>query len=353
MLEAFLAWWSEQLRALAPAWLVRAPDGRRAPDARVVVLHGPLDAIPPAVELIARRKGREMPLGRFVLDASGRAAARAVARPGGRSAAVELRLPPGLVLEREAVLPLAAERDTARVLRYEMDRLTPFAADELFWAWTVTGRDRANGRLHLRLLLAPKAPLTGLLEALADAGLTPGSLDASAPGGPPRQVALRPAAAGRWDRYGGAVAWSLCAALAAAAAAVPFARQWAEAAAAEERIAALRPQVEAAEALRRRITGAAAGTDAVAAQRARTGDAAAVLAALTETLPDDTHLTDFAMHGRIITFSGRSAAAARLIPALAAHPALRDPAFAAPVMRESGQGGRGGEGFTIRAEAAP
>ena len=30
------------------------------------------------------------------------------------------------------VLPLAAEHDVARVLRYEMDRLTPFTAEQVY-----------------------------------------------------------------------------------------------------------------------------------------------------------------------------------------------------------------------------
>ena len=62
------------------------------------------------------------------------------------------------------------------------------------------------------------------------------------------------------------------------------------------------------------------------------------------------------LQGRSVTLNGRSAVAARLIPALAAHPALRNPAFAAPVTREGGQGrdrSGGGEGFTSRAGAAP
>ena len=46
-----------------------------------------------------------------------------------RAPAAVLRLPPGLVLERQVTLPLAAEQGLDRVVRYEMDRFTPFAAE--------------------------------------------------------------------------------------------------------------------------------------------------------------------------------------------------------------------------------
>ena len=91
-----------------------------------------------------------------------------------------------------------------------------------------------------------------------------------------------------------------------------------------------------------------AGVDVLAAQRAKVGDPLAVLATLTDVLPDDTVLTDFSLRQRVVTISGQSGGAARLIPALAADPALRDPAFTAPVTRNETQHS---DGFSIRAAA--
>ena len=45
-------------------------------------------------------------------------------------------------------LPLAAERDPERVLGYEMERLTPFGAEEVFWAFAVQLRDKAARAPH-------------------------------------------------------------------------------------------------------------------------------------------------------------------------------------------------------------
>ena len=80
------------------------------------------------------------------------------------------------------------------------------------------------------------------------------------------------------------------------------------------------------------------------------GDPLRVLADLTDILPDDTSLIELSLRDRALSIAGQSAAAARLIPALAADPAIRNPAFAAPVTRNELSGI---EDFSIRAEVAP
>lgn len=347
MLNEFLTWWRSQLLALVPARL--RPGAGDAQDGRTLVVTSslPPDA-PPTIELLARRRGRDNPLGRFTLDTAGMAALRAAA--SGLRGPVLLRLPPGLLLEQRVTLPLAAERDPERVLAYEMDRLTPFAAADLFWSWAPERRDRAANQVRFRLSLVPKARLLPLLDLLAGAGLRPVALDAAAADGFPRRLALAQPRTGWLRRRGLALAGGACAVLAVVAAGLPFLSQSIAAQRVDARIAALRPQVDQAEALRRAVLSRAATTDAIQAGRARAGDALGVLATLTAVLPDDTYLTDLTLRSRALSISGESAGAARLIAALSAEPGLRNPAFAAPVTR-SGDGNR--EGFTIRAEVAP
>lgn len=348
MLHHFLAWWGQQLLALVPERLRRTQKRRR--DA--LIAEAQPGAAPPGVVLVARRRGQDLPLGRFGFDEAGLGAMRQALARRARPAEVVLQAPPGALLEREVVLPLAAEREAGRVLGYEMDRLTPFAAGDVFWAWAVDRRDRAQERLHLRLSLVPKVAVAAAVEALDRAGAAPTLLEAGAPDGAVRLLPIRPTAAraGRWQRPAAALAGAVCAALAVAAGVVPFVRQSVQAGEVEAEIALLRPQVDRAEALRRRIADARAGGDALAAQRARVGDALEMLAVLTEALPDDTYLTDLALRGRVATMSGQSDAAARLIAVLSSTPAIRDPAFTAPVTRN--QVGTG-EGFSIRAEFGP
>lgn len=344
MLNEFLRWWADQLRAALPARLAAAgPDSRGL----LAMLHLPPEG-PASVELRARHKGRDGRLGPFTLDGPGSPALRAAA--AGHRHGVVLELPPGLMLEQQVVLPIAAERDPERVLAYEMDRITPFSAEELFWTWAVDRRDRAQGRLHLRLSVVPKARLLPSLDALVAAGLRPTALDAARPDGTRCRIALDHTPPARWQAWSVRVAGAFCAVLVVGALVTPFLVQSAARERVERQIAALRPQVEQAEALRRRILGSTAGSDVFAEQRARVGDALGTIATLTDVLPDDTHLTELTMRARVLTLAGQSAAAARLIAAMAAEPGLRNPAFSAPVTRFEGVAG---EGFAIRAEAAP
>jgi general secretion pathway protein L len=264
---------------------------------------------------------------------------------------VVVRLPEEALLERDVTLPLAAERAPQQALHYEMDRLTPFPSEAVFWNWAVIRRDKARARLHLLLFLVPKAAVAEALGLIGRAGASATLLEVATARGV-RTIALAaPSAEGtRWHRRMVAAAQAACAALALTAVALPFVRQSLALQAAERRIEAVRPATEQAEAIRQRLSGAGAGADVVAAERARVGDVLQVLAAVTDLLPDDTFLTDLSMHQGKLGIAGQSAAAAKLIPVLAAEPTFRNPSFVAPVTKvENGAVDQ----FSIRAELAP
>src|SRR5579875_760345 len=128
MLRELTVWWVQQMASLLPQGL---RGGGRMRDALVV------RAESGALQASLRRKGVERTLGALQ---PGNPALR---RIKGRSATpVLLALPPSAMLQQTATLPLAAEIDLAAVLRNEMDRLTPFSAEEVYWAWRTERRDR-------------------------------------------------------------------------------------------------------------------------------------------------------------------------------------------------------------------
>lgn len=335
MLEEFLSWWGQNLLACVPErWRVPA----RPRDALIAEMLPGEDAL----ALIARRQGRVRTLGQFT---PGSQALRvAVARRR-----VHIRLPPGLLLQRTVELPAAAERELDRVLRYEMDRLTPFGPDEVYWGWSLTTRDRARGRLHIGLRLVLRSTVAPALSALTRAGALPTALESpDAPG----LIPLDPAhpSRARSRRHALTAAAIACAALSIAAIALPFLRQEFAARAIERRITALQPLVGRVEATRRQFATGAAGLGVLAAQQAQTGNALATLATLTQILPDGTFLTELTLRGHALALTGQSTDAARLIPILSASPAVQNPAFAAPVTRNEAAHT---EGFQIRAGIAP
>lgn len=350
IIRDFLAWWAQQLAELLPERLRRSETTQA--DALIVLPMGPLDLEPPSVELLLRRRGQTSKLGRFALDHQGGVAIERAAALAGGPLPVWLHLPPGLLLEKHLALPLAAERELSRVVGYEMDRETPFSAEEVYWDSTVEQRDRANGKLKLRLSLVPKAPVEALIGKLKAAGLAPTALDAASAQGGTRQIAL--AGGARQRGLLGARALPLaaaaCAALLLLAIIVPFIRQAIELGQVEERIATLQPTVDEAEALRKRIEGSGAGGDVLTGERTKIGDALRVLAAATQILPDDTHLTDFTMRQRKLSLVGQSADASKLIGALSQDQTFQNPVFAAPVTTMPGAHM---DVFSISAEARP
>ena len=348
MFGEFLTWWARQMRDLIPwRWPGADGHGKRL----ILAVRTPLEARVLDVELLSPgRRGRS--LGVFSLSGIGLHGLRVVMGQARRAAdTLTLRLPGTVLLERQVVLPLVAERALQKVLDYEMDRLTPFPADELFWTWAVESRDKTRGEVRLRLSFVSRASLRPLLEALERAGVRPARLEAAI-GETRRWIALPTSSsvARRRERWTLALAAGVCAVLAVTAIVLPFVLQAWTRHTVEARHVALSPRVARAEAARRELAARAAGADLFSAERARVGDTMAVLATLTEILPDNTFLTELTLQQRKLGLSGQSGAAARLITALSGTPAIGNPVFSAPVTRvENGRG----DVFSIRAEIAP
>ena len=337
----FFTWWGDQLRALLPTGLAGATPLDH--DAILITLG---DA-PDLIEVVLRKRGQTSRLGRFTLDPAGiRTLKQACALPGRPNATI-LRLAAESLLEKQLTLPLAAERELDRVLGFEMDRETPFAIDEVYWDATVLERDRRQGRLKVLLSLVPRAPLDALIRHLAAADLAPTMLAPVLADGSVRPIQLdhsRPRGSGRAVPLLAAAT----AVLALVAIALPFMKQALAFRAIDATVATLQPTVDEASRLRRQITGG--GGEAIAAERAKLPNALKVLAATTQALPDDTHLTDLSLKNHRLSLIGQSAAAARLLGALAADPTFKNPVFAAPVTKLEANRQ---EIFSIATEVAP
>ena len=299
------------MRALAPGIFARVD---QKPDALIIAIdeHGP-DAQPTG-RLLLRRNGVETNLPALALD---RPAPAFPHLPTG------LRLPPGAVLCREVMLPLAAARDLQSTIGFEMDRLTPFTAEEVYWGVSGVTPDRARGNLRLQLAIVLRTQIDALNAALARCNLIPVFIEAGT-----GQIDFAPARRRPMQKLGTA----FCALLALACLATPFLRQQIALDAAARAIATYAPAAHTALVLRQQLATAAQGRAAIAEAR-RAGDALPVLATLTDALPDGTWLGDLTLKSGDLTFDGQSTDAAKLIGLLSAVPGLRAPSFTAPVTR--------------------
>ena len=197
--------------------------------------------------------------------------------------------------------------------------------------------------------MVPKAAVAAAIDALGQVGIQPRFLEV----GPAERPRLLPIedeaghAAGHLLARG--LAWT-CAGLTVIALVLPVLLQELALRATNSAIEDLQPAIKQVEAMRRDITAGGAGRAVLAREMQRAGDVLQVLATVTRILPDDTYLTDFSLRERQMVLSGRSAAAARLITALSADPAIHDAGFAAPVTRIEGATT---DVFSIRATIAP
>jgi general secretion pathway protein L len=345
MVREFFRWWFGQLADLLPQNLRRS--AFNAGDALVITPVGPLGHGAGAVSVDLRRNGKETPLGRFPIEAVGSAEFPRV--PGRASV---LRLGNSDVLAKTLTLPVAVERELDQALAFEMDRETPFAAEELYWTHRVAAIDRQNARLSVRLLLIPKANLDPLLTELANLDIRPSRAEIA--DGPDKGASLPLRGnGGPADRASPRLLWPVaacCAALAIATIATPFLRQEIVLRSLESEVQSGRAAASEADGLRREIERLAGSAGFIESEREKAGRPLGVLAAATRILPDDTYLTELELRQRKLTLSGRSAGAARLIGSLASDGEFRNPGFSAPVTRLEALHT---ELFTINAEVSP
>ncbi|MDH3230460.1 MAG: hypothetical protein OEN55_11770 [Alphaproteobacteria bacterium] len=333
-IAAFLRWWLGELAALVPAPVRGAFSGEAA---LLAVTIGDGEAV---IRRLAR--GTRTRLGSVDLAAGAAQQRAAIAGlVGGRMRrdVIVLALPAERVLRKTLDLPLAAESELADLLRFELDRQTPFSPEQACYDYRVMARDRQSGRMRVEMAVAPRDAVERALSIAAGWGLAPGLVTAAGDEESERAFDLSGRAAP--NGFGGrAVLTALLAAVAAAllAVAVALPLQWQAAAAAEAERAlaaareAAREAADLREALGRRRQDARFLID----RKLDTPMAVSVLADLTRLLPDDTYLFELRLQGGRLRVRGYAPAASPLLELFERHPRLDSARFESPVTRVPG-----------------
>ena len=166
-LRKFWTWWIGELKAIVPSFL----QGLIARTQELLVLETEEDRL-----LLIHREGeREHRLAEHSLE-TGRFPERSELirqHPALQDTRVALRLSPTQGLRRQLKLPMAAEENLHQVIGLEMDRLTPFKRDQVYFAAQVRERIKASRQLGVELVLTPKASLDDLMDRLQQAGWLP------------------------------------------------------------------------------------------------------------------------------------------------------------------------------------
>ncbi len=332
---AAIRWWLGELAAIIPERLRRA---LRRPERWIVLdlregelVAGRIDGGGNG----ARRNYRE--IGRFALgdgDSSASTANRP-AVPAAPRTAVAVRLPPEEVLRRSLDLPLAAERTLRAVLSHELERQTPFLADQVYFDCRVLELRASLGRIRVELAVVPRPVVGAALAAARRCGFEParvGLLDD--PDGPPRFDFMPARTEG--EEQARPHRTTLLLAVLAVTLGGAAAYLWTDRAA-EGRatfagaIAQEKRAADAADALRKEIDRLGGHARFLASRQQAAPRLIDVLDALTHLLPDDTWIFEFQLNGREGHIVGYSPAASRLIGLFEASPLFKTPRFRSPL----------------------
>ncbi len=331
-LSRFWNWWSGELLSLLPeSWRDRFQTQSRLllielEEARCSVKFGPNGRFNPVTSF---QFGPDTVLPGVV--------AQQLLETSKRADDIVLVAPSRAVLKKQISLPGATESSLASVLQFEMDRHTPFSADQVYFGYRVTARNKAAGRITVELIVVTRAVLDPLLARFAQLNIKPTvvTIPSSSAGQVQLELNLLPASERenvrqrdrRWRR------WRLLlgVAILAAAAVLPVYQR-------ELRI----EQLQAALVEPRAIAGEARAVEDelkqliesrqfLARRKADAPSELVLLHELTTLLPDNTWLLRFEHHDGVAKLQGESADASVLIGILEQSELLTNVRFSSPV----------------------
>lgn len=165
-LEAFWRWWTGELAQMVPERFAALGGATRVPQVAVEGDH--LLLVEPRAAgasqesvALAQDPSRARGAVRKMLERAGEARGRA-----------RLVLAKDEALVRRATMPAATEENLAQVLSFEMDRLTPFRADEVYFDHRVVSRDAAAATLVVLVAVARRDIVDSRVELLRSLGVT-------------------------------------------------------------------------------------------------------------------------------------------------------------------------------------
>lgn len=243
-----------------------------------------------------------------------------------------LRVPASQALVRTLTLPLVAEKNPRQVAGFEMDRLTPFTAAQVYYDAAVLERQPESRRLRIELTVLPRAAVEPLLTQLRQQGLPPDALEVA--GGrpglnllPPEQIPTREL----WSQRRRMAVMLASLLLVAAAVALPIWQQRTLVLEAITRVNQAKKTAHQALALRDQLDKTLESSRMLARKKQSVPARVDLLRELTMILPDDTWLERLQIKGDNVQLIGQSSKASALVGIVEASKWLNGAGFTSPV----------------------
>jgi general secretion pathway protein L len=248
---------------------------------------------------------------------------------------VVVRVCPREVMTPTVSLPLAAAENLREVLAFEMDRLTPFCAEAVYFDFRALPKRPGDQHLRVQLSVTRREPIDAALALLPSWDLSvAGMTEISGIEADGLLLRLtRPSRASSSSRALTRVLWAINGALLAAVVAIPLLHQGRQIDALREQVAAAKAEAESVSTLRQRAEKLRANRRLLIDAKRERPAFVTLLAELTAGLPDTTWVRRLEIKSGRVRLHGTSSTASALIPIVEDSRLFRGAAFDAPVTR--------------------
>jgi general secretion pathway protein L len=328
-LRSFWRWWSGELIELLPDNLQKAIAQRQQK------LYVEVDSDKLLLSLGNRAAQREvMRLALDAADADDDNIPRDVQQ-------TILLLPEDQVLARRITLPAVAEENLREVLGFEMDLHTPFEASEVYYDYTVVGRDSERQQVTVDLVYAPRAAMDALLDGASNLGMKTDVVTCRRRDNANLQpVNLLPQEQRRTRRIDvkslNLALTALLGVLLVAAITIPIVQKNRAIEALEAEVQAAATEARQGAELRQDLEKMAEASQFLVEKKASDVMIVEVIDEVSRILPDHTWIARLDLSGDQLQIQGQSAASASLIRIIESSPWFRNVRFASPVVQIAG-----------------
>jgi general secretion pathway protein L len=251
---------------------------------------------------------------------------------------LRLLLPESRMLRKQVLLPLAAEANLRQALAFEMDRQTPFQADDVFFDFRVLQRDREAAQLRVEVMVTRRQPLLHDVQQLSSLGVAPSGVDVAIQGEPADVNLLPPDLRHRVVNRKSRANLVLAGTFAILLVFVMVQSLWLKQHQLEELrevIEGVRDEAMLVQEVRSRISDASEAAGFLQARRSSAVPTVKVLTEVTRILPDNTFLDRLLVDSGSVQMQGKSENAQQLIELVNQSPMFEDASFRGPTRLDS------------------
>lgn len=332
-LKAFFAWWGGELSALLPGALRK----QLCPTSSLLIL----SAEEGSARMIRCEGGDQREIARYQIDFfAEEPPLELVTAVSQVDVTTIIQLAADDVLMPELTLPAEAESNLHEVLGYEMDRLTPFAAEQVYYDCKIEERMTDPKRIRVRSVVVAREPVDRLVEAARRWGFAPAMVTVSGDTmvDPNASYNLLPAATITRDRNGLGLSRLLVftmGVLLVIAVALPLYQQQMTIQQLDKQINDLVRQSKDVIALQDKMDQLQQESIIPLERKRKSPVFIDVLKELSTVLPDHTWLQSLDLKENELTIQGQSSTASALIALLEESALFRDVTFQSPVVRDA------------------